>query len=213
MYEAFRDKSGGISLEKIDIFKDISKRTNGDIYFGIVGSVRTGKSTFIKRFMEAVVLPNMEDEGARQRAQDELPQSAAGKTIMTTEPKFVPNQAVSLQLEEGLDVNVRLVDCVGYAVDGAKGFEDENGPRMIHTPWYEEAIPFHDAAEIGTRKVIQEHSTIGVVITTDGTIGEIARADYVESEERIVEELKEVGKPFIMVINSTKPQRDRKSVV
>src|SRR5699024_11032793 len=206
MYEAFRDKSGGISLEKIDIFKDISKRTNGDIYFGIVGSVRTGKSTFIKRFMEAVVLPNMEDEGARQRAQDELPQSAAGKTIMTTEPKFVPNQAVSLQLEEGLDVNVRLVDCVGYAVDGAKGFEDENGPRMIHTPWYEEAIPFHDAAEIGTRKVIQEHSTIGVVITTDGTIGEIARADYVESEERIVEELKEVGKPFIMVINSTKPQ-------
>ncbi|HIS28729.1 MAG TPA: stage IV sporulation protein A [Candidatus Avamphibacillus intestinigallinarum] len=193
-------------MEKIDIFKDISKRTNGDIYFGIVGSVRTGKSTFIKRFMEAVVLPNMEDEGARQRAQDELPQSAAGKTIMTTEPKFVPNQAVSLQLEEGLDVNVRLVDCVGYAVDGAKGFEDENGPRMIHTPWYEEAIPFHDAAEIGTRKVIQEHSTIGVVITTDGTIGEIARADYVESEERIVEELKEVGKPFIMVINSTKPQ-------
>ncbi|WLV23448.1 stage IV sporulation protein A [Aciduricibacillus chroicocephali] len=192
-------------MEKVDIFKDISKRTNGDIYLGIVGAVRTGKSTFIKRFMELVVLPNMEDEGERSRAHDELPQSAAGKTIMTTEPKFVPNQAVSLNVEEGLDVNVRLVDCVGYAVKGAKGFEDENGPRMIHTPWYEEPIPFHDAAEIGTRKVIQEHSTIGVVVTTDGTIGEIDRADYVEAEARIVEELKEVGKPFIMVINTTRP--------
>lgn len=192
-------------LEKIDIFKDISKRTNGDIYLGIVGAVRTGKSTFIKRFMELVVLPNIEDEAERSRAHDELPQSAAGKTIMTTEPKFVPNQAVSLKVEEGLDVNIRLVDCVGYAVEGAKGFEDENGPRMIHTPWYEEPIPFHDAAEIGTRKVIQEHSTIGVVVTTDGTIGEIGRQEYVEAEERIVNELKEVGKPFIMVINSTRP--------
>lgn len=192
-------------MEKVDIFKDISKRTNGDIYLGIVGAVRTGKSTFIKRFMELVVLPNMEDEGERSRAHDELPQSAAGKTIMTTEPKFVPNQAVSLNVEEGLDVNVRLVDCVGYAVNGAKGFEDENGPRMIHTPWYEEPIPFHDAAEIGTRKVIQEHSTIGVVVTTDGSIGEIGRADYIEAEARIVEELKEVGKPFIMVINTTRP--------
>ena len=192
-------------MEKIDIFKDISKRTNGDIYLGIVGAVRTGKSTFIKRFMELVVLPNMEDEGERARAHDELPQSAAGKTIMTTEPKFVPNQAVSLNVEEGLDVNVRLVDCVGYAVEGAKGFEDENGPRMIHTPWYEDPIPFHDAAEIGTRKVIQEHSTIGVVVTTDGSIGEIDRKDYIEAEARIVEELKEVGKPFIMVVNTTRP--------
>ncbi len=196
---------GGDHLEKVDVFKDISKRTNGDIYLGIVGAVRTGKSTFIKKFMELVVLPNIEDESERARALDELPQSAAGKTIMTTEPKFVPNQAVSVQVEEGLDVNVRLVDCVGYAVDSARGFEDENGPRMIHTPWYEDPIPFHDAAEIGTRKVIQEHSTIGVVITTDGTIGEIERKDYVQAEEKVIEELKEVGKPFIMVINSVRP--------
>ena len=196
---------GGDHLEKIDIFKDISKRTNGDIYLGVVGAVRTGKSTFIKKFMELVVLPNIKEQSERDRAHDELPQSAAGKTIMTTEPKFIPNQAVSIHVDEGLDVNVRLVDCVGYAVEGAKGFEDENGPRMIHTPWYEDPIPFHDAAEIGTRKVIQEHSTIGVVVTTDGTIGEIDRSDYVESETKVVEELKEVGKPFIMIINSTRP--------
>lgn len=155
--------------------------------------------------MELVVLPNIQHEAERARAQDELPQSAAGKTIMTTEPKFVPNQAISVHVDDGLEVNVRLVDCVGYTVPGAKGYEDENGPRMINTPWYEEPIPFHEAAEIGTRKVIQEHSTIGVVITTDGTIGEIPRRDYVEAEERVVAELKEVGKPFIMVINSTKP--------
>ncbi|MFA1820704.1 stage IV sporulation protein A [Virgibacillus oceani] len=192
-------------MERVDIFKDISKRTNGDIYLGIVGAVRTGKSTFIKKFMELVVLPNIEEESDRERAHDELPQSAAGKTIMTTEPKFIPNQAVSVQVDEGLDVNVRLVDCVGYAVDGAKGFEDEDGPRMIHTPWYEDPIPFHDAAEIGTRKVIQEHSTIGVVVTTDGTIGDIPRNDYVNAEAKIVDELKEVGKPFIMVINSVRP--------
>ncbi|MEN2766173.1 stage IV sporulation protein A [Ornithinibacillus xuwenensis] len=192
-------------MKKVDIFKDISKRTNGDIYLGIVGAVRTGKSTFIKKFMELVVLPNIEDDGERVRAQDELPQSAAGKTIMTTEPKFIPNQAVKVSVDEGLDVNIRLVDCVGYAVEGAKGFEDENGPRMINTPWYEEPIPFHDAAEIGTRKVIQEHSTIGVVVTTDGTIGDIARGDYVDAETKVVEELKEVGKPFIMVVNSVKP--------
>ncbi|MBP1969616.1 stage IV sporulation protein A [Virgibacillus natechei] len=192
-------------MERVDIFKDISKRTNGDIYLGIVGAVRTGKSTFIKKFMELVVLPNIEEESERSRAHDELPQSAAGKTIMTTEPKFIPNQAVSINVEDGLDVNVRLVDCVGYAVEGAKGFEDENGPRMIHTPWYEEPIPFHDAAEIGTRKVIQEHSTIGVVVTTDGTIGEIPRNEYEDSEAKVVDELKEVGKPFIMVVNSTNP--------
>ncbi|WP_339227968.1 stage IV sporulation protein A [Oceanobacillus sp. FSL K6-2867] len=192
-------------MEKIDIFKDISKRTNGDIYLGIVGAVRTGKSTFIKKFMELVVLPNIEDESERARAHDELPQSAAGRTIMTTEPKFIPNQAVQLTVDEGLDVNVRLVDCVGYAVEGAKGFEDENGPRMINTPWYEDPIPFHDAAEIGTRKVIQEHSTIGVVVTTDGTIGEIPRNDYEDAEARVVDELKEVGKPFIMVVNSVRP--------
>ncbi len=192
-------------MERVDIFKDISKRTNGDIYLGIVGAVRTGKSTFIKKFMELVVLPSIEDDTDRARALDELPQSAAGKTIMTTEPKFIPNQAVSINVEEGLDVNVRLVDCVGYAVQGAKGYEDENGPRMINTPWYEEPIPFHDAAEIGTRKVIQEHSTIGVVVTTDGSIGEIPRSDYIDAEAKVVDELKEVGKPFIMVVNSVKP--------
>jgi stage IV sporulation protein A len=192
-------------VEKVDIFKDIAERTGGDIYLGIVGAVRTGKSTFIKRFMELVVIPNISNNADKARAQDELPQSAAGRTIMTTEPKFVPNQAVQLHVDEGLEVNVRLVDCVGYAVPGAKGYEDENGPRMINTPWYEEPIPFEEAAEIGTRKVIQEHSTLGVVITTDGSFGEIPRRDYQEAEERVVNELKEVGKPFIMIINSTQP--------
>jgi stage IV sporulation protein A len=171
----------------------------------VVGAVRTGKSTFIKKFMELVVIPNIPSEADRARAQDELPQSAAGKTIMTTEPKFVPNQAASIQVAEGLDVNIRLVDCVGYTIPGAKGYEDENGPRMIHTPWYEEPIPFNEAAEIGTRKVIQDHSTLGVVVTTDGSIGEIPRSDYLEAEERVVEELKEVGKPFIMIVNSVQP--------
>ncbi|TMW73607.1 stage IV sporulation protein A [Alteribacter natronophilus] len=192
-------------MEKFDIFRDIAERTGGDIYLGVVGSVRTGKSTFIKKFMELAVIPNIETEADRARAQDELPQSAAGKQIMTTEPKFVPNQAVSIHVDDGLDVNVRVVDCVGYAVPGAKGYEDENGPRMIHTPWYEDPIPFHEAAEIGTRKVIQEHSTLGVVITTDGSIGEIPRHDYVESEQRVIEELKEVGKPFIVIVNSVHP--------
>lgn len=192
-------------LERVDIFKDIAERTGGDIYLGVVGAVRTGKSTFIKKFMELVVLPNIESEADRVRAQDELPQSAAGKQIMTTEPKFVPNHAVSVKVEDGLEVNIRLVDCVGYAVKGAKGFEDENGPRMVHTPWYDEPIPFQEAAEIGTRKVIQEHSTLGIVVTTDGSIGEIGREEYVGAEERIVDELKEVGKPFILIINSSHP--------
>ena len=193
-------------MNKVDIFKDIAERTGGDIYLGVVGAVRTGKSTFIKRFMETVVVPNIVVESDRVRAVDELPQSAAGKTIMTTEPKFVPNQAVELHVAEGLNVNVRLVDCVGYAVEGAKGYEDENGPRMISTPWFDEEIPFHEAAEIGTRKVIQEHSTLGVVVTTDGTISEIPRESYVEAEKRVIEELKEVGKPFVLVVNSTKPK-------
>ncbi|CAM3394178.1 stage IV sporulation protein A [Marinicrinis lubricantis] len=193
-------------MEKVDIFKDIAERTGGDIYLGVVGAVRTGKSTFIKRFMETVVLPNIVNEADRVRAKDELPQSAAGKTIMTTEPKFVPNQAVKISVAEGLEVNVRMVDCVGYAVQGAKGYEDENGPRMINTPWFEEPIPFQEAAEIGTRKVIQEHSTLGVVVTTDGSIAEIPRESYVESEERVIAELKEVGKPFILLVNSTNPE-------
>ncbi|MCK1991326.1 stage IV sporulation protein A [Peribacillus muralis] len=192
-------------MEKVDIFKDIAERTGGDIYLGVVGAVRTGKSTFIKKFMELVVIPNIPSEADRARAQDELPQSAAGKTIMTTEPKFVPNHAASISVAEGLEVNIRLVDCVGYTIPGAKGCEDENGPRMIHTPWYEDPIPFNEAAEIGTRKVIQDHSTLGVVVTTDGSIGEIPRSDYLEAEERVVEELKEVGKPFIMIVNSVQP--------
>ncbi|MDF2963244.1 MAG: stage sporulation protein [Paenibacillus sp.] len=192
-------------MEKVDIFKDIAERTGGDIYLGVVGAVRTGKSTFIKRFMESIVLPNIQNEADRIRATDELPQSAAGRTIMTTEPKFVPNNAVQLHVAEGLNVNIRLVDCVGYVVDGAKGYEDENGPRMINTPWFDEAIPFQEAAEIGTRKVIQEHATLGVVITTDGTIAEIPRSSYVDAEARIINELKEVGKPFIVIVNSTKP--------
>jgi len=192
-------------VEKVDIFNDIAERTGGDIYLGVVGAVRTGKSTFIKKFMELVVLPNMDNESDKARALDELPQSAAGKTIMTTEPKFVPNSAATVKVSDGLEVNIRLVDCVGYTVPGAKGYEDENGPRMITTPWFEEPIPFHEAAEIGTRKVIQDHSTLGVVVTTDGTIGEIPRRDYLEAEERVIEELKEVGKPFIIVINSVQP--------
>ncbi|HET7615865.1 MAG TPA: stage IV sporulation protein A [Bacillales bacterium] len=192
-------------MEKVDLFKDIAERTGGDIYLGVVGSVRTGKSTFIKKFMELVVLPNIENESDRARAQDELPQSAAGRQIMTTEPKFIPNNSVMVNVGEGLDVNVRLVDCVGYTVPGAKGYEDENGPRMVNTPWYGEPIPFQEAAEIGTRKVIQEHSTLGVVVTTDGSIGDIPRSDYIESEERVVEELQEVGKPFIMIVNSAHP--------
>lgn len=193
-------------MEKVDIFKDIAERTGGDIYLGVVGAVRTGKSTFIKRFMETVVLPNIALESDRIRAIDELPQSAAGRTIMTTEPKFVPNNAVQLKVAEGLEVNVRLVDCVGYTVDGAKGFEDEGGPRMITTPWFEEPIPFQEAAEIGTRKVIQEHSTLGVVVTTDGTISEIPRSAYIDAEERVINELKEVGKPFVLIVNSARPK-------
>lgn len=193
------------TVETVNIFKDIAERTGGDIYLGIVGSVRTGKSTFIKKFMEKLVIPNIESESDKIRATDELPQSAAGKTIMTTEPKFVPNQAVKVHVAEGLDVNIRLVDCVGYSVPGAKGYEDDEGPRMVQTPWYEEPIPFHEAAEIGTRKVIQDHSTIGVVVTTDGSFGDIPRENYCESEERVVQELKELGKPFILVLNSSTP--------
>jgi stage IV sporulation protein A len=193
-------------VEKVDIFKDIAERTGGDIYLGVVGAVRTGKSTFIKRFMETVVLPNIALESERIRAIDELPQSAAGRTIMTTEPKFVPNNAVQLKVADGLEVNVRLVDCVGYTVEGAKGFEDEGGPRMITTPWFEEPIPFQEAAEIGTRKVIQEHSTLGVVVTTDGSISEIPRSAYIDAEERVINELKEVGKPFVLIVNSARPK-------
>lgn len=196
-------------MEKFDVFKDIAERTGGDIYLGVVGPVRTGKSTFIKKFMELIVLPNIKDEADRVRATDELPQSAAGRTIMTTEPKFVPNQSVEIAVAEGLDVNVRLVDCVGYAVHGARGYEDETGPRMVTTPWFDEPIPFQEAAEIGTRKVISDHSTLGIVVTTDGSVAEIPREGYVDAEERVIAELKELGKPFVILINSVDPESGR----
>lgn len=191
-------------MEKTDIIKSISNRTGGDIYLGVVGAVRTGKSTFIKKVIETLVVPNIEDEYEKKRALDEIPQSAQGKTIMTTEPKFVPSQAATIHIDE-VEAKIRLVDCVGYVIPNAKGYEDENGPRMVKTPWYDEQIPFVEAAEIGTEKVIKDHSTIGIVVTTDGSIGELTRNDYVEVEERVVSELKEMGKPFIVILNSTHP--------
>lgn len=191
-------------MEKTDIIKSISNRTGGDIYLGVVGAVRTGKSTFIKKVIETLVVPNIEDEYEKKRALDEIPQSAQGKTIMTTEPKFVPSQAATVHIDE-VEAKIRLVDCVGYVIPNAKGYEDENGPRMVKTPWYDEQIPFVEAAEIGTEKVIKDHSTIGIVVTTDGSIGELTRNDYVAAEERVVSELKEMGKPFIVILNSTHP--------
>lgn len=191
-------------MQKVEIIHNIAERTKGDIYLGVVGAVRTGKSTFIKKFMETLVIPNILDEYERKRALDELPQSAQGKTIMTTEPKFVPNKAATIRIDD-FDVNVRLIDCVGYVIPNAKGYEDENGPRMVRTPWYDEEIPFIEAAELGTEKVIRDHSTIGVVVTTDGSICDLSRSDYVEAERRVIEELKEIGKPFIVVLNSSHP--------
>jgi stage IV sporulation protein A len=192
-------------MEKINIFQDLAERTGGDIYIGVVGPVRTGKSTFIKRFMEMLVLPNIENVYDRDRATDELPQSGAGKTIMTVEPKFIPNEAVEISINDGLSVKIRVVDCVGYSVDGALGYEAEDGPRMVRTPWFDEEIPFQEAAEIGTRKVIAEHSTIGVVVLTDGSITDIPRVSYSKAEERVIWELKELGKPFVIVLNSLHP--------
>lgn len=191
-------------MEKIDIIKSITERTGGDIYLGVVGAVRTGKSTFIKKVIENLVVPNIEDEYEKKRALDEIPQSAQGKMIMTTEPKFVPSNAASIQIDT-FATNIRLVDCVGYVIPGVKGYEDENGPRMVKCPWYDEEIPFVEAAEIGTEKVIRDHSSIGIVVTTDGSFGEISRSNYVEAEERVVSELKQIGKPFIVVLNSSHP--------
>ena len=191
-------------MDKIDVIKSISERCGGDVYLGVVGAVRTGKSTFIKKFMESLVIPNISDEYERKRTLDELPQSAAGKTIMTTEPKFVPATAATIQIDD-FSANIRMVDCVGYVIDAAKGYEDDNGPRMVMTPWYSEPIPFVEAAEIGTEKVIKDHSTIGIVVTTDGSIGEIPRSEYIKAEETIINELKSIGKPFIVVLNSVHP--------
>ncbi len=187
------------------IYKDIAERTGGDIYVGVVGPVRSGKSTFIKRFMEAVVLPNIGEGYSRERARDELPQSAAGKTVMTTEPKFIPEEAVPVILDNNAQMRVRMIDCVGYLIPEAMGAIEEGQARMVRTPWREEAMPFVEAAEMGTHKVITEHSTIGMLVTTDGTIGEISRESYVEAEERIVRELREIGKPFAVILNSAAP--------
>ncbi|MCL2570818.1 MAG: stage IV sporulation protein A [Defluviitaleaceae bacterium] len=188
-----------------DLYRDIAERTRGDIYIGVVGPVRTGKSTFIKRFMDLLVIPNIENSYSKERAKDELPQSAAGRTIMTTEPKFVPNEAVEIRLDDALSFKVRMIDCVGYLVPGAMGHLDGELPRMVSTPWAEEKIPFAEAAEMGTRKVINDHSTIGIVLTTDGSIAEIPREDYIEAEERVIRELKQINKPFVILLNTQTP--------
>lgn len=193
------------TMQEYDLYNDIKFRCGGEIYLGVVGPVRTGKSTFIKRFMDLMVLPYMSDEHARARAQDELPQSSGGRTITTTEPKFIPKEAAGVTLNGGVDVKVRLIDCVGYMVDGAAGHMEENMERMVKTPWFDAEIPFTQAAEIGTRKVISEHSTIGIVVTTDGSFGELPRENYIEAEERTVGELKKLKKPFIVLLNTEKP--------
>ena len=189
----------------MDIYRDIEARTGGEIYIGVVGPVRTGKSTFIKRFMELLVMPQITDEHQKAQTRDELPQSAAGKTIMTTEPKFIPKEAAKISLEDGIEARVRLIDCVGFMVNGAAGHEENGAERLVKTPWYEEEIPFTEAAEVGTRKVIRDHSTIGLAVTTDGSFGELLRNDYLESEQRTVNELKEIGKPFLVLLNSQRP--------
>lgn len=192
-------------MDKNEIISSIAKRGNGEIYLGVVGAVRTGKSTFIKRFIENIVVPNITDEYEKKKCLDEIPQSAQGKTIMTTEPKFVPSAGATIKVEE-FETKIKLVDCVGYVIPEAKGYEDEDGnPRMVKTPWFEEPVPFIEAAEIGTEKVIKDHATIGVVVTTDGSFGEIKRENYVETEKKIVSELKEIGKPFIVILNTVHP--------
>lgn len=192
-------------LREFDLYRDIKDRCHGDIYLGVVGPVRTGKSTFVKRFMDELVLPGMQDENEKERAKDELPQSSGGKTITTTEPKFIPKEGARVILGDNVDVNVRLIDCVGYMVDGAVGHMEEDMERMVKTPWFDHEIPFTQAALIGTDKVIRDHSTIGIVVTTDGTIGEIPRSSYIEAEEKTISTLKKIQKPFVVLLNSQKP--------
>ena len=189
-------------MDSFNIYRDIAERTQGDIYVGVVGPVRTGKSTFIKKFMDTMVIPKINNTYKKERAKDELPQSGSGKTIHTTEPKFVPNEAIEITIDDDVNFKVRLIDCVGYIVKGALGYLEEDEPKMVNTPWYEYEIPFEDAAEIGTRKVITDHSTIGLLVTTDGSITGLSREDYVEAEERVVEELKSINKPFVVVLNT-----------
>lgn len=195
-------------MDSRTIYQDIAQRTDGDIYIGVVGPVRTGKSTFIKKFMEELVLPNIDNDYAKERAVDELPQSATGRTIMTTEPKFIPNEAVEISLADNSTFRVRMIDCVGYIVPSALGYIENDNPRMVMTPWFDKEIPFNMAAEIGTRKVITDHSTIGLVVTTDGSIGEIPRAEYEEAEERVIDELKEINKPFVILLNCVNPSAE-----
>ena len=192
-------------MQSYNIYQDIAERTQGDIYMGVVGPVRTGKSTFIKRFMDLLVIPNITNEYQQERARDELPQSAAGKTIMTTEPKFIPNEAIEITVADNAKLKVRMIDCVGYVVDSALGHIENDAPRMVSTPWFDHDIPFNEAAEIGTKKVITEHSTIGIMITSDGSVTEINRDEYVKSEERVVNELKDINKPFVIILNSAHP--------
>lgn len=189
-----------------EYIRDIVERTSNELYLGVVGPVRSGKSTFIRKFIESLILPNITDENLYTKVVDELPQAGDGRIIMTTEPKFIPNQIINIQLDD-LDVKVRLVDCVGFVIPNSKGYLDDEGPRMVRTPWFEEPIPFKEAAEIGTKKVIEDHSTIGIVMTTDGSIGEFLREDYIEAEEKTINQLKAIDKPFIMILNSRHPQK------
>ncbi len=196
-------------MTSTSIYSDIALRTGGDIYIGVVGPVRTGKSTFIKRFMDTLVIPNIAGEYQKERANDELPQSAGGRTIMTTEPKFVPEKGVEIKLDDNVSMNVRLIDCVGYIVPSSLGYIEDDNPRMVMTPWFDDPVPFNMAAEFGTKKVITEHSTIGLVITTDGSISDIPREEYAEAEERVINELKAINKPFVVLMNSMYPSSEQ----
>ena len=195
-------------MEERNVYSDISRRTGGRIYLGVVGGVRTGKSTFIKRFMDTVVIPHISDDALRRRTIDELPQSAAGRTIMTTEPKFIPEDAVTIDLDDNVSFSVRMIDCVGYIVPSALGYIEDEQPRMVKTPWYDDEIPFNMAAEIGTQKVITDHSSVGIVVTTDGSVTDIPREEYEEAEQRVISELRAIGKPFVVLLNCEEPNSE-----